>query len=197
MIRSAVVCLAVVLCALSMATCALCGEVAFPATEAEIIEALAFRDGEVRVDGVDYRSEGGKVYKIIQGKRYRIRGLRLLENLDMLPRAGALVRFDVDSATIQPDSHGLLETFARAFQGALPDAVILITGHTDATGDSSYNQALSERRARAVADHLCARYGIAPSRFLVEGHGETRPIADNDTESGRALNRRVEFIRLE
>jgi len=195
MIRSAVVCVAV-LCTLSLAHHAFCGEVVFPATEAEIVEALAFRDGEIRKDGVDYRSEGGKVYKIIQGKRFRVRGLRLLEELDMLPRAGALVRFDRDSATIRAESRGLLEAFAHAFQGALPNAVILITGHTDATGDAAYNQALSERRGHAVAEHLCTRYGIASARFTVKGYGETRPIADNDTESGRALNRRVEFVRL-
>lgn len=70
---------------------------------------------------------------------------------------------------------------------------IAIHGHTDDRGDESYNQALSVRRAAAVADFL-REHGVAARRLFVVGFGETRPIADNDTASGRARNRRVELL---
>lgn len=70
--------------------------------------------------------------------------------------------------------------------------LINVYGHTDSTGDDSYNQALSQRRAQSVANYLGGR-GVNPQRFLVSGFGESRPIADNSTEAGRAQNRRVEI----
>lgn len=70
---------------------------------------------------------------------------------------------------------------------------VLIFGHTDNVGDAAYNQALSSRRATAVA-RLLVDAGVEPGRILVAGFGEDRPIAGNDTDSGRALNRRVELI---
>jgi len=71
-----------------------------------------------------------------------------------------------------------------------------VIGHTDSTGPTEYNQALSERRARAVADYLETR-GIAPGRLAVSGAGENEPIADNRTAEGRALNRRVVLRRTD
>lgn len=70
--------------------------------------------------------------------------------------------------------------------------LINVYGHTDSTGGDNYNQALSQRRAQSVATYL-GRRGINPQRFLVSGFGESRPVADNATEVGRALNRRVEI----
>ena len=70
---------------------------------------------------------------------------------------------------------------------------VLIFGHTDNVGDAASNQDLSSRRAIAVA-RVLVDAGVQPRRILVAGFGEYRPIADNDTESGRALNRRVELI---
>jgi outer membrane protein OmpA-like peptidoglycan-associated protein len=70
--------------------------------------------------------------------------------------------------------------------------LIDVYGHTDSTGSDTYNQDLSQRRAKSVADYLAGR-GVNPQRFAVQGFGETRPVADNGTEAGRALNRRVEI----
>jgi len=67
-----------------------------------------------------------------------------------------------------------------------------VGGHTDSYGTEEYNMGLSVRRARAVADYLVAG-GIDRSRLRVEGYGETQPVASNDTEDGRAQNRRVEL----
>jgi outer membrane protein OmpA-like peptidoglycan-associated protein len=68
-----------------------------------------------------------------------------------------------------------------------------VLGHTDSTGSHEYNQALSERRARSVADYLSAR-GVSPARMGTRGYGETAPIYQpDDTEMKRAANRRVEI----
>lgn len=67
-----------------------------------------------------------------------------------------------------------------------------VYGHTDSTGSDSYNQALSERRAVAVADYLASR-GVQPARIGTRGFGKSQPIASNDTDAGRAANRRVEI----
>ncbi len=76
---------------------------------------------------------------------------------------------------------------------AQPNLVIQINGHTDNVGDDTYNQHLSERRARAVADYLL-NYGIDPQRITAKGFGETKPVASNDyEEGGRSLNRRTEI----
>ncbi len=70
------------------------------------------------------------------------------------------------------------------------------TGHTDSVGDEAYNQKLSERRAQAVVDYLAAK-GVAPGRITAIGMGETKPLADNATEEGRAENRRVTIRRTD
>jgi outer membrane protein OmpA-like peptidoglycan-associated protein len=67
-----------------------------------------------------------------------------------------------------------------------------VLGHTDSTGSDAYNQALSERRAQSVSDYLAAR-GVARARIGIRGYGESQPIASNDTDTGRAENRRVEI----
>ncbi|MGH8462808.1 MAG: OmpA family protein, partial [Pseudomonas sp.] len=69
---------------------------------------------------------------------------------------------------------------------------IKIMGHTDSQGADDYNQALSERRASSVAEYLISQ-GLAPSKVTSQGRGEREPVADNDTEAGRAQNRRVDL----
>ena len=101
------------------------------------------------------------------------------------------VNFDFDKSTIRPDAGAILQEAARILREE-PDVDVAVDGHTDARGTDEYNQRLSERRAQAVADYL-ARLGVAASRLRPEGFGESRPVADNDTEEGRAQNRRVEL----
>ena len=74
--------------------------------------------------------------------------------------------------------------------------IISIEGHTDNVGSETYNQTLSFKRAVAAATHLVLRDGFSPARLFVKGYGESRPIEDNASEEGRALNRRVEFLIL-
>lgn len=100
------------------------------------------------------------------------------------------INFDFDSAAIRPDSEPVLATLFKGLSGDR-SASIVIEGHTSNEGTNDYNQRLSERRAQAIVDDLVKR-GIAAKRLTAVGLGETRPIAGNDDESGRALNRRVE-----
>ncbi len=74
-----------------------------------------------------------------------------------------------------------------------PDTNIAVIGHTDSKGTDAYNQSLSERRANAVINYLRSR-NVASSRLSAKGMGESDPIASNDTDDGRAQNRRVEFV---
>jgi outer membrane protein OmpA-like peptidoglycan-associated protein len=101
------------------------------------------------------------------------------------------VNFDFDSAEIRPDSRPILEQ-AVTLLNENRDVLVIVEGHTDAIGSEAYNQALSIRRAEAVYRYL-VNHGVAPERLHVEGYGETRPVASNDTETGRAQNRRVEL----
>jgi OOP family OmpA-OmpF porin len=99
------------------------------------------------------------------------------------------VYFDSGQAVIT-DTRALDQVVALC--KANPQLTTEVQGHTDSTGSASYNQTLSEARARAVSDYF-ARQGVAPERIRATGFGETRPAAFNDTPEGRAQNRRVEI----
>ena len=104
----------------------------------------------------------------------------------------ARIRFESSKADIVADSAGLLD---RLIETALrcPNANIEVAGHTDADGEEAANQALSEKRAQAVADYLI-RAGLPANRFTPVGFGSTQPIAGNDSEQGKAQNRRIDFV---
>jgi len=175
---------------------AIAGDLAFPSTEQEIVDALTFKDGTAEVAGVQYESKRGKVYKVIGGVRYRVRGMGGIVETDIVPKVGALILFDYDSATIHPESFSLLDKYASALQGGLAGATLQVRGHTDSRGDDGYNLALSRRRAESVRNYL-VQAGISPRGLVTKGLGEAMPLEPNATESGRAKNRRVEFARIE
>jgi len=101
--------------------------------------------------------------------------------------------FDFDSATLKPESKPTLDEIAKLLT-TQPDLHLKIVGHTDNQGSPDYNIALSERRAQSVVAALTAQYGIDAGRLSASGAGLTMPIASNDTEEGRAKNRRVELV---
>jgi len=101
------------------------------------------------------------------------------------------VTFAVDSTTISPSFQSTLDQIATSLK-TYPDSLIDVYGHTDSTGSDTYNQGLSERRAKAVADYLAMR-GVSSARIRSQGFGEQYPVASNETAEGRALNRRVEI----
>lgn len=102
------------------------------------------------------------------------------------------ILFAVDSATLSPQSELALDEFAQVMN-EYPKTAIVIHGHTDSTGSESYNQALSERRATSVYNHM-AMEGVSPDRMVALGYGESQPVADNGTEFGRSQNRRVGIL---
>ncbi|KWV58743.1 hypothetical protein AS156_03030 [Bradyrhizobium macuxiense] len=102
------------------------------------------------------------------------------------------IRFESGKADIVPDSAGLLDRLIEIAMRC-PTTNIEVAGHTDSDGDEAANQALSEKRAQAVVDYL-VRAGLPASRFTAVGFGSTQPLAGNDTEDGKAQNRRIEFV---
>jgi OOP family OmpA-OmpF porin len=101
------------------------------------------------------------------------------------------VNFAFDSAEIDPSSSVVLDAAADQLKEC-QNVAVRVEGHTDSVGSESYNQGLSERRAEGVQSHLVGR-GVSASRLTAIGFGESQPVASNDTEEGRALNRRVEL----
>ena len=102
------------------------------------------------------------------------------------------INFDTNKFKVLPESEWILEK-ARASMEAHPDATIVISGHTDSVGSDEANRTLSQKRAQAVKDWLVAR-GINANRMKVVGKGELEPMATNETEDGKAQNRRIEFL---
>lgn len=103
--------------------------------------------------------------------------------------------FETDEAELLPRSYVELRKLLDLME-RYPGMVIQINGHTDSRGEDDYNLDLSRRRAKAVVDFLTEN-GIAPERTRYRGFGSTQPVAPNDTDEGRQLNRRVEFVVLE
>ena len=104
------------------------------------------------------------------------------------------VHFDFDRSTLRPDAIMILDRAVMTLQ-ANPMANITIEGHCDSVGTVEYNLSLGERRANAVRDYLLNR-GIAAGRMRTVSYGEERPIASNDTDAGRAMNRRAHIVQM-
>ncbi len=105
------------------------------------------------------------------------------------------ILFDVNSATIKPESYGTLKEMADVLK-EYSDLKVKIVGHTDADGKDDANLDLSKRRAASVKAALAKEFGIDESRMETDGKGESEPIDKNDTPAGKANNRRVEFIKI-
>ena len=106
-----------------------------------------------------------------------------------------LVQFDLEQSEVKSVFKPQFDELAR-FLNAQPETTITVEGHTCWLGTEKYNQDLSERRARAVKKMLVKDYGFSADRINIKGFGESRPIADNNTESGRQMNRRAIAVIL-
>jgi outer membrane protein OmpA-like peptidoglycan-associated protein len=104
------------------------------------------------------------------------------------------ITFETDSYHLRPDFYPVLNSVGLVL-AKYADTTMRVTGHTDNTGSRQYNQTLSERRARSVADYLATQQ-VLQSRMYVQGMGFDQPIADNGNADGRARNRRVELYIL-
>ncbi len=105
------------------------------------------------------------------------------------------IYFDVNRDVVKPESYGTLKEIATVLQEN-PDIRVKIVGHTDADGADAANMDLSRRRGASVKNELVKTFGIEASRLESDGMGESQPVAQNDTPANKALNRRVEFIKL-
>lgn len=105
------------------------------------------------------------------------------------------IYFDVNKDVVKPESFGTLKEIATILN-EVPDVKVKIVGHTDADGNDAVNLDLSKRRAASVKDELSNKFGVSADRLVTDGLGETKPVAPNDSPSNKALNRRVEFIKL-
>lgn len=103
------------------------------------------------------------------------------------------VSFDTGRADIKPQMRPVLDEVGRNLDASVR---LTVVGHTDSTGSDAINDPLSRERAMAVRDYLAAR-GVSASRISVSGRGSHEPVASNDTEAGRAANRRVEIFLSE
>ncbi|MGB8400242.1 OmpA family protein [Bradyrhizobium sp.] len=169
---------------------------------------LVVSDREVRLSGDALHDAAGNQIRAGLGKDFP-QGWQYKADISVKPAAAPVdatvcqqlfadllgkgkIRFESGKADIVPDSAGLLD---RLIETALrcPTANIEIAGHTDSAGEESANQALSERRAQAVTDYL-VKAGLPASRFTPVGYGSTQPVAGNETEDGKAQNRRIDFV---
>ncbi len=105
------------------------------------------------------------------------------------------IYFDVNQDVVKPESYGALKDIAKVLQEN-PAVRVKIVGHTDSDGDDASNLDLSKRRGAAVKKELAATFGIDASRLETDGMGESQPVAPNNTPVNKALNRRVEFLKL-
>lgn len=118
-------------------------------------------------------------------------GAKVTEAEVVISLAGAIL-FDFDSAKIRADAERALTDVAEVIE-AYKGRPVRVEGHTDSIAADQYNQGLSERRAKAVADWL-SKYGVDDERLTSRGFGESKPVAGNDTAAGRQKNRRVEVV---
>ncbi|MCS6894448.1 MAG: DUF4892 domain-containing protein [Deltaproteobacteria bacterium] len=139
-------------------------------TQVDIVESKKIDEGLVTIDEARLKSSLEKEGKVV------IYG----------------IHFDFDSSKIKPESNTQLDEIAKAL--VADQKIYLVVGHTDNQGELDYNQRLSEERAKAVVDALVQR-GIPRSRLIPVGVGMSAPVASNETEEGRAKNRRVELVR--
>ncbi len=116
---------------------------------------------------------------------------RVGEGIDVVFDENSGVYFATNKSTLNSKSKTNLNKLAGIFK-EYPDTNIIVEGHTDSTGDDSYNMSLSQKRANAVTNYLISQ-GISKSRLTTYAHGETLPKYDNATPAGRAKNRRVEL----
>ncbi len=173
------------------------GPVVPPYLLADVIGGHAARLKKARAAGVKPLSPTAVAFYVNQQELDLRRetagtGVDVIRSGDLLilrlPAGGT---FDVGRSDIRPQAASTLSEIGRTLK-KYNQSLVDVLGHTDSTGSAAVNQALSERRAQAVSAQLRSR-GVAVGRIASRGYGASQPIADNSTDLGRALNRRVEI----
>jgi outer membrane protein OmpA-like peptidoglycan-associated protein len=101
--------------------------------------------------------------------------------------------FDSGASQLKPETFDLLAKVEKAID-VFPRSELTIEGHTDAYGGDDSNQLLSQQRADSVQQYMVNAMRIPTYRLIAQGYGETRPVSSNETESGRAQNRRIDIV---
>ena len=158
--------------------------------EPSVKQPIVIRLGQP-VIGVDVISSRQADYRPVE--------IKAPEMAKALSAAGRIdiygILFDVDKSELKPESRATLEEVAKLLKSD-PSLRIEVGGHTDNTGGADHNMKLSVGRAAAVVNALVAAYGIDKTRLQPKGYGDTKPVAPNDSDQGRAKNRRVELRKL-
>lgn len=149
------------------------------------------RECQLRIVELEQAAEELEAMARVQARFTRDEGRVLFENRDVILRLHGL-RFPSGAADLPAEAAPLLDKVVDTI-ASMPGALLVVEGHTDAQGRPETNQELSERRAAAVRDWLAARTGLPPERITAVGYGSLRPVAPNDDDAGRALNRRIEI----
>lgn len=195
----------------------LTGQVTDMASDSVLVGSLTFVDTDIP----SVRTDEQGIYTVeVSPATYRVKavvdgyvdkmvpvviedGKTTLQNfaLRRIPKKGEVIRlrgitFEFNKSTIRPGSYPILDDAAQTMI-EIPELKVQIEGHTDSKGSDEYNQKLSEARANSVRNYLITRHRINPNRIIAVGFGERRPVADNETEEGRQLNRRIDFVILE
>ncbi|MEE4186291.1 MAG: OmpA family protein [Gammaproteobacteria bacterium] len=129
----------------------------------------------------------------------QVKSLFAAAEAEVFEQSGAIIvrlvgaRFASGSAELETASLPLLDKAADAL-AIYPNASVVVEGHTDSKGGDRLNQRLSQNRAETVVNELLARSAIAPGQISAVGYGESRPVANNETEAGRAVNRRIDLV---
>ena len=112
-------------------------------------------------------------------------------------RAFLKIEFKVNSSKISKKAYPVVDSLGAALtSGPGSSMQVRLVGHTDSAGKSEYNRSLSLKRAESVRNYLAVHFNIDPARIEIQGMGEDQPIASNESEQGRAQNRRVEVINI-
>jgi len=157
---------------------------------------------EVRIDAVDKSAQSG----ISEAKGSAQAAMSKAQDAEKAAKGKLIytvtlsndkVRFPVNKAEISDEAKALIDEAVGPLVQANRGVYFEIEGHTDSTGDASYNMRLGEERAMAVRDYIAKKHGIALSRLNVISYGEEKPVTDNKTRDARAQNRRVVIRILE
>ncbi|MCP4977172.1 MAG: OmpA family protein [Maribacter sp.] len=158
----------------------------------------------INIPHLDFNPSGISLHAYFANdtKQYYIKNFRLAEGgvkyYDRFVQDGKIVangiRFDVNKATLKPESMGVINEIYK-LMSKHHEINFSVEGHTDSDGEKNFNQNLSEERALTVMKQLIAM-GISSDRLMIKGFGESKPIDVNDTQEGKANNRRVEFVKM-
>lgn len=143
-----------------------------PVTRLDVVEMKPMKTGQVTVSAAQLKSDFEKTGKAVIQQIY----------------------FESGKATLKPESKPALDEVSK-FLKEKSDLKIYLVGHTDSDGGFDFNQQLSQQRAQAVVDELTKTYGIAANRLIAKGVSYLCPVAGNDTDAGKAKNRRVELVQ--